>query len=348
MTTSYSPLRLIPTGVDPGVRELLAIREIAHALLTVERPVDVFQFALDRVTPLVGATFGCVYLIDGTSDVMRLAAAHNWPERYARVLGEMRVRLGGGARGTAARDRRPVEVRDVFADQSLTGWHETARELGYRSLVALPLQTKTKLLGTVTFYFSVSGAWSNETRHLLRAVADQMAATAEKAALIDDLRRANAALVDSNQTLDRQYRDLLDARRLKDEFLANISHELRTPLTAVIGYISLMEEGMAGPITPEQEETLAEVKASSEQLLALIGDLLELTMLRQGQLNASVSDFDARDALSDAVASLGKRAGSVSLDVAVPDHAVMMASDRRKIVKVLGGVLNNAFKFTHE
>ena len=56
-----------------GVRELMAVREIVHAFLNAERPEEVFQFALDRVSPLVGATFACVYLIDGESELMRIA-----------------------------------------------------------------------------------------------------------------------------------------------------------------------------------------------------------------------------------------------------------------------------------
>ncbi len=59
----------------------MAVREIGHALLTAERPEEVFQLALDRVCPLVGASFGCVYLIDDGTDLMRLVAVHNWPQR---------------------------------------------------------------------------------------------------------------------------------------------------------------------------------------------------------------------------------------------------------------------------
>ena len=88
-----------PDGGDSGVRELIAVREIVHAFLTADRPEEVFQFALDRVSPLVGASFACVYVVDGASELMRLAAVHNWPEQFAPFLGEMRVRLGFGPSG---------------------------------------------------------------------------------------------------------------------------------------------------------------------------------------------------------------------------------------------------------
>src|SRR3954464_9329946 len=106
----------------------MVVREIVHAFHTAQRPGDVYQFALDRVSPLVGATFACVYLVDETSDLMRLQAVHNWPERYARFLGEMRVRLGFGPSGQAASERRVVEIPDVFADASLGDWQEVASE----------------------------------------------------------------------------------------------------------------------------------------------------------------------------------------------------------------------------
>jgi signal transduction histidine kinase len=339
-------LRTAPENTESGLRELIAIREIVHAFLTADRPEEVFQFALDRVSPLVGATFACVYLVDGASELMRLAAVHNWPERFTPFLGEMRVRLGFGPSGEAAAERRVIEVPDVMADPSLEDWAEVAHELGFRAIVALPLQTGDGVLGAVAFYFEKSGAISGETRSLLRMVADQMAATAQKARLIEDLRRANAALIESNAELERQYAALLDARRVKDEFLANISHELRTPLTAVMGYLALMEEGLAGPVTPEQRKTLAQVKTSSHHLLELIGDLLELTTLKRGGLEVVPTAFDVRDPLHDAVTSTRGRAEPVALRVSEPEAATVMVSDRRKIAKLLAALLSNAYKFT--
>jgi signal transduction histidine kinase len=340
--------RNAPENTETGVRELIAIREIVHAFLTADRPEEVFQFALDRVSPLVGADFACVYLVDGASELMRLAAVHNWPERYAPFLGEMRVRLGFGPSGEAAAERRLIEVPDVMADPALEDWAEVAQELGFRAIVALPLQTGDGVLGAVAFYFEQAGAITAETRSLLRMVADQMAATAQKARLIEDLRRANAALVESNAELERQYSALLDARRVKDEFLANISHELRTPLTAVMGYLALMEEGLAGPVTPEQRKTLAQVKTASQHLLDLIGDLLELTTLKRGGLQAVTSAFDVRDPMHDAISSTRGRPEHVALRVSEPETATLMVSDRRKIAKLLGVLLSNAYKFTAE
>ena len=81
----------------------------------------------------------------------------------------------------------------MFADPYLEDWQEVASELGFRALIALPLQTSQRVLGAVTFYFSDVRALSTERRGLLRIVAAQMAATAEKASLIDELRRTNAA-----------------------------------------------------------------------------------------------------------------------------------------------------------
>jgi signal transduction histidine kinase len=341
--------RVPPLAADTTIRELVAIREIVHAFLTADRPEEVFQYALERVSPLVGATFASIYLIEENDDSMRLAAAYNWPERFRPFLGQMRVRLGLGPSGEAASERRIVQVPDVFADESLTDWWEVATELGFRALVAIPLHTHGHVLGAVAFYFAEAGTLPVEENGLLQIVADQMAATAEKARLIENLRRTNAALQESNEELERQYLAALEARRLKDEFLANMSHELRTPLTAVLGYTSLMLEGLSGPLTDEQQQTLTQVTSSGERLLVLIEDLLELTAIKRGELRPTVETFDPREAMREAIRATTGRPDTVALRVEIPDgDATWMRSDRKKVVKILTNLLSNAYKFTPE
>jgi signal transduction histidine kinase len=344
---SLERFRLKPPPSESAVRELMAVREVAHAFLHADRPSEVFQFALERVSPLVGATFASVYLVDGASELMVLVAAYNWPERFRPWLGQMRVRLGFGPSGEAAAERRVIEVPDVFADPDLEDWQEVAGELGFRSLVALPLQGGNRVLGALTFYFAEAGAHTVETRGLLRIVADQMAATAEKSALIDELRRANNALREANSELEQQYVEVVEAKRVKDEFLANISHELRTPLTSVLGYLSILQEELSGPLTSGQREDLTHVKRASERLLTLIDDLLELTVLKRGANENVIEEFDPRAPVHEALHNVEGRSAEVSLRVIEPPvEPAIMRSDRRKIVKILRSLLGNAYKFT--
>jgi signal transduction histidine kinase len=344
---SHERFRATTPPSETAVRELMAVREVAHAFLHADRPEEVFQFALERVSPLVGATFASVYLVDGASELMNLSAAYNWPERYRPWLGEMRVRLGFGPSGEAAAERRVIEVPDVFADPDLEDWQEVAGELGFKSLVALPLQSGNRVLGAVTFYFADTGKHTVETRGLLRIVADQMAATAEKSTLIEEMRRTNSALVEANDELERQYIEVLEAKRVKDEFLANMSHELRTPLTSMLGYISILQEELSGPLTPGQRQDLAHVKRASERLLSLINDLLELTSLKGGATEIAIEEFDPRRALHEAANAVEGRSAEVALRLVEPPMAVpLMRSDRRKIVKILETLIGNAYKFT--
>jgi signal transduction histidine kinase len=203
------------------------------------------------------------------------------------------------------------------------------------------------VLGAVTFYFGDPGGFTPEKRGLLRIVADQMAATAEKAGLIDEMRRTNAALVEANAELERQYVAVVEARRVKDEFLANVSYELRTPLTAVMGYLSILSEQISGPLTAEQSEELGQAKSASGRLLELIDALLEFTALRRGTLEVMIEEFDPRVPLREAMRVAKGLPAGVQLIAEEPVLALPTArSDRRKITRILVSLLSNAFKFT--
>lgn len=328
-------------------RELVAVREIAHAFLTADRPEEVYQLALERVTPLAGAEFASVYLVDRGSDVLRHVAAYNWPERWRPWLGQMVVRVGRGPTGESASECRIVEIPNVFAVEQLEEWQEIARELGFAAIVALPLVTPLATLGAITFYFTNAGPLSDERRALLRAVADQMAATAEKSALITELRQANDALSSANSELERRNTALMEARRARDDFLTTISHELRTPLTAVIGYVALLEEGINGPLTEEQLQDLLQVRRASDRLLALVDDLLELATLKRGEVMPLRETVDPRLLLRQAVDSLPATRGEISLVVNAPDGEMApVHADVRRATRILVALIGNALKFT--
>lgn len=184
-------------------KSLVIVRDILHASLNATDSGELFQFALERVSPAADASFASIYLVDGASEVMRLAAAYNWPERFRPVLGEVRVRMPFGPSGQAASERRVVRVEDVFADPDLEDWQEVAAELGFRAIVALPLVANTNVLGVLTFYFEDRSRIAEEALELMNIAADQIAAAAEKAQLSETLRRAEAALSDAEADRER-------------------------------------------------------------------------------------------------------------------------------------------------
>ncbi|MBW3630007.1 MAG: GAF domain-containing sensor histidine kinase [Gemmatimonadetes bacterium] len=335
--------------LDPGataVRELQAAREIAHAFLNARHPAEVYRLALEKVAPLVGASFGCVFLRDQDSDLLRIVAAHNWPQAYASYLSTMRVKVGNGPTGRAVEENDLIEVEDVFADPSIEDWWDAARELGFASSVSVPLAFRSKPVGAVTFYFREPEPIHEADRSLLRLVADQLAATAEKAHLIEDLQRANELLREQNVDLEAKYQEAEEAKRLKNEFLANVSHELRTPLTAILGYAYLLREGLSGVLVEEQAEAVEKIEGAGNILMGLINDLLDLTYLKLGRTVVERELCDAVALVRAALSGAPKPAGGVEIRTEAPPARIPIHTDAVLVVRVLQKLISNAVKFT--
>ncbi|MBW7933793.1 MAG: GAF domain-containing sensor histidine kinase [Gemmatimonadaceae bacterium] len=317
-------------------RELDAVRDIVHASVGGESAEEALQFALDRIAPQVGAALGSVYLLDGASELMRLVAAHEWPERYRPWLGAMRVRVGFGPSGEAASERRVIDVPDVFADPDLEDWHEVARELGFTALIALPLVAAGRVLGVAALYFREMPAVTPESRALLRLVADLLAAAADQSARRDELRRANAALQEATSEIERQFDAVERARRARDDFLEGVSYDLRAPLEAVRANLEQLEQGDAGPLTDRQRDALRAARTSTTRVLDLVEALLDFAGARRGALEFRVEEFDPRVPVRDAVREVGVPNRGLAVAAVEPVLALPpLRGDRRKVVRLL-------------
>jgi len=301
-----------PTASD---RELAAVRELLHAMLRADHPEEVFQHALDRVVPLTGASFASVYLVDGASELMRLVAACNWPESMRPWLGTARVRVGFGPSGEAASERRAIEIPDVFADPDLEDWQEVARELGFRAIVALPLQSGTRVLGTVAFYFGESGTVALSVRQFLRTIAELLAAAADKAQLFEELRRADASVADTSAELARADVAVLDERREREALVLAIA------------------------------DGVAESHATNTGVGVTVEALVDLAASLRGTLRAEIEEFDPRVPLRDAMKQATGLPEGVALIAEEPVLALLpMSSDRQKIARTLVTFLEAAYR----
>ncbi|MEQ9608999.1 MAG: ATP-binding protein [Kiloniellaceae bacterium] len=160
---------------------------------------------------------------------------------------------------------------------------------------------------------------------------------------VTDTLRVERALIERNEALET-------ADRLKSEFIANISYELRTPLNAIIGFAEVLENQFFGALNERQLEYSHAIVQSSQQLIALINDILDLASIEAGYLQLDLQPTNVQTLL-ESIFTLGReRAHSRSIDLRLdcdPEAGELMA-DGRRLRQALFNLLSNALKFTKE
>ena len=160
---------------------------------------------------------------------------------------------------------------------------------------------------------------------------------------VTDSTRVERALRERNEALET-------TDRLKSEFIANISYELRTPLNAIIGFAEILENQYFGPLSERQREYSHAIVDSSQRLIALINDILDLASIEAGYLILERSPVSVPELLTDVGGLVRERIRSAGLELSVdcPADFGSLLCDQRRVVQALFNLLSNAIKFTPE
>lgn len=134
----------------------------------------------------------------------------------------------------------------------------------------------------------------------------------------------------------------------KNQFLSHVSHELRTPLTCIHQYVTLLLDGLAGPLAPDQSDHLKTVLKSVNQLHAMIRDLLEATRAESGKMRVEPRCIALSELAHQAVAMLRPTADEkkVGLEIGLDQRLPLVYADPDRVLEVLINLLDNAIKFT--
>ena len=184
------------------------------------------------------------------------------------------------------------------------------------------------LIGAAAFFFRAG--W-NGNRHLTDALT---------------LRHENRNLV---AKLNHSLADANYANAAKSHFLASVSHQLRTPLNAIIGFSELIQQKVHGPLGDDRYDNyIIDIVESSDRLLAMINDILDLTKLESGELEPIDEPFRLHDILEQTVSqnTSSARHRDITLTLAVPDSPIELIGDRKRVVQILTALLSNAIKFS--
>jgi signal transduction histidine kinase len=141
---------------------------------------------------------------------------------------------------------------------------------------------------------------------------------------------------------------LIEADRVKTEFLTNISYELRSPLTSISGFSEMLRQGYFGGLNEQQSEYVQNIHDATQHLMALIDDIIDIASIEAGYMQLEIATVNVPRLLEDAATLVNDRArgAGIKLETHCAKDAKTLPADENRLRQVLYNLLSNAVKYT--
>jgi signal transduction histidine kinase/ActR/RegA family two-component response regulator len=317
---------------QPAAEMMLAGQNHALELIATNAPLEaILEFVARFIESRSSGLFcSLLLLVDGH---LRHGAAPSLPEAYNRLINGIAIGPSVGSCGTAAFTGRPVVVTDIANDPLWADYREVALANGLRACWSTPIRGGSgEILGTFAMYYAEPGEPRPADLHLVE-VATHIAGIA-------------IAHHRADQMLAEQARQLEDANRHKDEFLALLGHELRNPLAPITAALELLR--IRGDDPPQVEKFRQVIERQVRQLARLVDDLLDISRITHGDIPIVSQATTAAEVIAAAVEAARPliEQHRHRLEVSTPDVPLPLDADPIRLAQVLSNLLNNAAKFT--
>jgi signal transduction histidine kinase len=308
----YSTVDPPPPGfsfIKLGKKELLAAPVMIHAR-TVDEVLSLLPDFIERVN-------GVLITVSPLRQWQRLGPLLWHLTTPEDALPELSITLAGVLDAIAAASEKAAQVEDIARRERRSQYDLDVTRRDYLRITGELLKRVAEL---------------SDAKEALSRSNEELEARVE---------RRTAELQAANQRLTE-----LD--RLKSQFLSNMSHELRTPLNAIIGFTGVLLMKISGPLTAEQDEQLNIVRDSSQHLLSLINDLLDIAKIEAGRMELRLERVDCTHLIGDVIATLQPLAlkKGLALNTEVSAEEWCLNTDRRALQQILLNLAGNAIKFT--
>ncbi len=309
---------------------------------------DLARAILDHVGKYYDAQVGVMYLMRPRPVLERVAhfglGEDDLPPR--------RIQLGEGVLGLAA-ERGRIEILG-----DLPAGHLPMRTgLGLSSpatviIAPFVIEGKTRAvleIGTAALLSAADLQFLERSAGSVAAALDMARSRERVNRLLAETKRQAWVLSNQQKQLQETNEKLERSGQYKDEFLANMSHELRTPLNSMILMSQILAENGEGNLGPDEVESARIIQHAGQDLLKIINDILDLSMVEAGKLVVRTRRTDLGALLDHMEGLFAPTALKQGLDYRVlvgPDVPEAIETDEDRLGQVLKNLLNNAFKFT--
>jgi PAS domain S-box-containing protein len=349
-------LRRVTAAAQAGERRARFLADLGHALQPVTEPDAVMEAAARLLGEHLGAD-RCAYAeVEADEDTFTITGNYTRGDTIG-ILGRFTFRAFGAEVLRLMRANEAYVVDDAAADPRVTPPDRAAYEqTQIAAVICVPLHKAGRFAAAMAVHQRVPRRWTPDEVDLVVTVVQRCWESLERARALRRLRESEAALRATSSRLaertaaaEAAQHAAEAANRAKAEFLATMSHELRTPINAVLGYASLLEVGVAGPLTEQQRGYLERLTASGRHLLGLVSDVLDLAKVEAGA--ASVAHEEAMTgsavrAALDLVAPAAAARGIRLVDAGPAEAGVLYVGDEDRVRQILVNLLSNAVKFT--
>ena len=207
---------------------------------------------------------------------------------------------------------------------------------GYASM-----ETAVDAVNQGAYAYFVKPINPDEMKTTIANALKQQRLSLENKRLVDSLQRTNKQLVEAN-------RELKKATQAKSKFLASMSHELRTPLNVIVGFSELMMDQVPGKINDEQRQCFSDILESSQHLLNLINDVLDLSKIESGKVELKLENVVLTEVIESSARIIMPllTPRKQSLDIEIEEGLPPVYADEAKLGQVLRNMVGNSSKFT--
>ncbi|MEH2394347.1 MAG: PAS domain S-box protein [Nostoc sp.] len=322
--------QLAELALQERSERLKLLSETTSDLLSTERPLDLMNSLFSKLSAQMDLHFYFHYLIDTheNKQKFRLVAWNGITDEVFKTIEYLE--FNQGMCGLVAQERHQIVVNDVLHSS-----HPNAQILhpfGITAYAGQPLIAQGKLLGVLSFASRTRTHFTSGEIALLQATSDQVAVAQERAELM--------------ASLQQQKEQLVQANRIKDEFLAVLSHELRTPLNPILGWSKLLQTKKYDQATTTR--ALETIERNAKLQTQLIEDLLDVSRILQGKLSLNIAPVNLESAIAAAIETvrLAAEAKSIQINTILEPNIGQVTGDSGRLQQVIWNLLFNAIKFT--